>query len=140
MTAHTTARKMGQLCRTRPFAAGVATALAGVELVAVVCTSPGLLRFAGGGATASWVLGGLLVVAGATMLTQPQLRYFAGVVAIVTGLLSLVQANLGGFGAGFVLAAAGGALALAWTPLKAEGPPRAHQARFGQNPSTEKEA
>ncbi|MEV8443542.1 DUF6114 domain-containing protein [Actinosynnema sp. NPDC051121] len=102
--------------RSCPFFAGVLTTAAGVELVAVVLASPVAVRFAGAGAAGSWLFGSLLVVAGLTMLCQPALRHFAGVTAIIVGLLSLVQANLGGFGLGFLLAAVGGALALAWVP------------------------
>ncbi|WP_367128763.1 DUF6114 domain-containing protein [Saccharothrix sp. HUAS TT1] len=102
--------------RSCPFAAGVLTTAAGVELVVVVGTAPGVLRFAGAGAPASWLLGGVLVVAGTTLLFDPARRHFAGVAALVAGLLSLVGANLGGFLLGFLLAVAGGALALAWVP------------------------
>lgn len=101
--------------RCRPFVAGLFTTAAGIELVFVVLTAPGLLRFSGAGALASWILGAVLVVAGLTMWLDPARRYFAGAAAIVCALLSLVQSNLGGFLLGFGLAAVGGSLALAWT-------------------------
>lgn len=102
--------------RSCPFLAGVLTTAAGLELVLVVGAVPGALRFAGAGAPASWLLGGVLVVAGATLLLDPARRHFAGAAALIAGLLSLVGANLGGFLLGFLLAVAGGALALAWVP------------------------
>lgn len=102
--------------RSCPFTAGVLTASAGVELVAVVGTARCALRFGGAGVTASWVLGALLFAAGLMLLCLPALRHFAGVTAVVAGVLSLLQANLGGFLVGFVLAALGGALAVAWVP------------------------
>ncbi|QFZ18409.1 DUF6114 domain-containing protein [Saccharothrix syringae] len=108
--------------RSCPFTAGVLTTLAGAELIAVIATSTGVLRFSGTGATAGWVLGALLVVAGLTLLCQPVLRHFAGAVALVCGLLSLVQTNLGGFLLGFLLAATGGVLALAWVPVHDASP------------------
>jgi Family of unknown function (DUF6114) len=101
--------------RSRPFAAGLLTTAAGIELILVVLGAPGLLSFSGAGAPASWILGALLIVAGLTMWLDPHRRYFAGAAALVCALLSLVQANLGGFLLGFGLAAAGGSLALAWT-------------------------
>lgn len=102
--------------RSCPFAAGVLTIAAGAELALVVVTAPGTLRLSGAGAPASWLLGGVLAVAGATLLLDPDRRYYAGVAALIAGLLSLVSANLGGFPLGFLLAIAGGALALAWVP------------------------
>ncbi|WP_053719732.1 DUF6114 domain-containing protein [Saccharothrix sp. NRRL B-16348] len=112
--------------RSCPFVAGVLTTAAGLELVVVVGTAPGALRFAGAGAPGSWLLGGVLVVAGATLLFDPARRHFAGVAALVAGLLSLVGANLGGFLVGFLLAVVGGALALAWVP-DGDAPRGAHR-------------
>ncbi|MCC8246309.1 DUF6114 domain-containing protein [Saccharothrix luteola] len=108
--------------RSCPFSAGVLTTAAGLELVLVVGAVPNALRFAGAAAPWSWLLGGVLVVAGATLLLDPARRHFAGVAALVAGLLSLVGANLGGFLVGFLLAASGGALALAWVPDRGTGP------------------
>ncbi|MEU4766640.1 DUF6114 domain-containing protein [Actinosynnema sp. NPDC023794] len=108
--------------RSCPFSAGLLTTAAGLELVLVVGAVPGALRFAGAAAPGSWLLGGVLVVAGATLLLDPARRHFAGVAALVAGLLSLVGANLGGFLLGFLLAASGGALALAWVPDRGTSP------------------
>jgi uncharacterized protein DUF6114 len=91
---------------------------AGTELIAVVLTSPGLLSLFGASGPASWLLGVLLIVAGLTVALDPHRRYFAGAVAIVCGLLSLVLSNLGGYLLGFGLAAVGGSLALAWAPAR----------------------
>ncbi|NUT95011.1 MAG: hypothetical protein HOY78_23610 [Saccharothrix sp.] len=100
-----------------PFLAGLITLGAGVELMVVVSSAPGVVRLLGRGAAETWMLGALLVVAGLTLWYTPTLRYFAGTAAIVAGLLSLVLANLGGYLLGFLLAVLGGALALAWRPL-----------------------
>jgi Family of unknown function (DUF6114) len=107
----------GRWRRSCPFLGGVLTVMAGVELVVSVSASSAVLRFSGAGATASWLFGCLLVVAGSTLLFDPSLRYFAGVTALVLGVLSLVHANLGGFLVGFVLAVLGGALAVSWVPV-----------------------
>jgi hypothetical protein len=101
--------------RSRPFAAGLLTTAAGIELILVVLGAPGLLSFSGASAPASWILGALLIVAGLTMWLDPVRRYFAGAAALACALLSLVQSNLGGFLLGFGFAAVGGSLALAWT-------------------------
>lgn len=103
--------------RCCPFLAGLVTVGAGLELMVVVGSAPGVVRLLGRGAAESWTLGVLLVVAGVTMWFTPALRYFAGSVAIVAGLLSLVFANLGGYLVGFLCAVLGGALAVAWRPV-----------------------
>ncbi|MEV0375147.1 DUF6114 domain-containing protein [Streptomyces sp. NPDC050636] len=107
--------------RSCPFVGGVCTIAAGAELITVVAAAPGLLSLSGAGAPAGWILGVLQIVAGLTMWTDPQRRYYAGATSLVCALLSLVLSNLGGFLIGFLLAALGGSLALAWTPVR-EGP------------------
>ncbi|MGW4214330.1 DUF6114 domain-containing protein [Lentzea sp. NPDC004789] len=107
--------------RSSPFIGALLTTAAGAELVGVVLTAPGLLSVSGAAAPASWLLGVLLIVAGLTTLSDPRLRHFAGAVAIVCGLLSLVLSNLGGLLAGCLLALVGGALTLAWVPAPDTG-------------------
>ncbi len=102
--------------RSRPFTAGLLLVLGGLELAGVSWSGLGFLPFTGTAGAASWTLGGLLVVAGVTTWRTPGLRHFAGTLAAVLSLVSLVAANLGGFLLGFLLTAVGSALALAWIP------------------------
>ncbi|ANP52967.1 hypothetical protein J2Z21_000540 [Streptomyces griseochromogenes] len=101
---------------SRPFSAGLLLVLGGLELICVCWSGLGLLRFTGAAGAASWTLGALLVVAGVTTWRNPDLRHFAGTLAAVLSLVSLVAANLGGLLVGFGLTAVGSALALAWIP------------------------
>ncbi|MBG0851284.1 hypothetical protein I2W78_05290 [Streptomyces spinoverrucosus] len=100
----------------RPFLAGLLLGLGGLELIGVSWAGLGFLRFTGTAGAYSWALGALLVVAGATTWLNPALRHFAGVLAAVLSLISLIAANLGGLLVGFLLTAVGSALALAWVP------------------------
>ncbi|MGW2815652.1 DUF6114 domain-containing protein [Streptomyces sp. NPDC001415] len=99
---------------SRPFAAGLLLGLGGLELIGVSWSGLGFLRFTGTAGAASWALGALFIVAGVTVWRTPPLRYFAGVLAGVLSLVSLVAANLGGLLLGFLLTAVGSALAVAW--------------------------
>jgi hypothetical protein len=116
--------------RSCPFIAGLLAVAAGAELMTVVSTAPGMLSVLGRGGTESWTLGVLLVVAGLTLWFAPALRYFAGSVAIMVGLSSLVLANLGGYLVGFLLAVTGGALAVAWRTAMSKP---AHSSRAGSS-------
>ncbi len=120
MTADSTPTRRVLRCRLwcgrRPFAAGLLLVLGGLELMAVSWVGLGFLRFTGTAGASSWALGALLVTAGATTWWNPALRHFAGVLAGVLSLVSLIAANVGGLLVGFLLAAVGSALALAWVP------------------------
>lgn len=64
----------------------------------------------------SLIIGVLLVVLGISLWFQKHVRTFAGVAAILLGLVSLPVANLGGFLIGFLFALIGGAMAVSWVP------------------------
>ncbi|MDQ0993112.1 DUF6114 domain-containing protein [Streptomyces sp. V3I7] len=64
----------------------------------------------------SLIIGVLLVVLGVSLWFQKHVRVFAGVAAILLGLVSLPVSNLGGFFIGFLLSLIGGAMAVAWAP------------------------
>ncbi|MGW1376171.1 DUF6114 domain-containing protein [Streptomyces sp. NPDC002446] len=102
--------------RSRPFAAGLLLLLAGTELIATSWAGFGLVRFGGTGGLGCWVTGGLLIWCGITLWRTPRRRIGAGVLAAALALGSLVVADLGGLVLGFLLAALGSALALAWMP------------------------
>jgi hypothetical protein len=69
----------------------------------------------------SLIIGVLLVVLGISLWFQKHVRTFAGVAAILLGLVSLPVANLGGFLIGFFFALIGGAMAVSWVPGEPDG-------------------
>ncbi|MFC3575525.1 DUF6114 domain-containing protein [Streptomyces yaanensis] len=112
---------------SRPFWAGVFTLLGGVPIayfpyatLKLGTMSIAMATTAGAG---SLIIGVLLFTLGLTMWFQQATRIFAGVAAIILGLVSLVVSNIGGFIIGFLLSLIGGALAVSWVPVKpkAEG-------------------
>jgi hypothetical protein len=66
----------------------------------------------------SLVIGLLLFAIGISVWFQPLIRVFAGIAALVLTLVSIPQSNLAGFGLGLIPGLIGGALILAWAPLK----------------------
>lgn len=114
--------RFGHWRRSCPFAAAVLAVVAAVELVVAVGVSAGVVVLSGSSAAMAWLFAALLVVAGVTLLVNPALRHFAGVVAVVVGVASLVHANLGGFLLGFAAAVVSGALALSWVPVDEPAP------------------
>ncbi|MFS8198889.1 DUF6114 domain-containing protein [Streptomyces sp. CWNU-52B] len=64
----------------------------------------------------SLIIGVLLGVLGISLWYQKHVRTFAGVAAILLGLVSIPVANLGGFLVGFLLALVGGGMAVSWVP------------------------
>ncbi|MFH8365500.1 DUF6114 domain-containing protein [Streptomyces sp. NPDC018031] len=107
----------------RPFWAGLLTLLAGVPIAyfpyANLTMGQLTLRMATTTGSASLIIGVLLMVLGVSMWFQPAVRVFAGVAAILLGLVSLVVSNFGGFLLGFLLALFGGGMSTAWGPGEA---------------------
>lgn len=64
----------------------------------------------------SLIIGVLLVVLGVSLWVQKHIRVFAGVAAILLGLVSIPVSNFGGFVVGFLFALIGGAMAVSWAP------------------------
>ncbi|PJE96013.1 hypothetical protein CUT44_19625 [Streptomyces carminius] len=106
----------------RPFWAGLLTLLGGIPIIYIPYADPSLdqlsFRLATTTGSGSLIIGVLLIVLGLTMWFQPHSRVFAGVAAILLGLVSLVVSNLGGFFVGFLLTLVGGAMGLSWVPVK----------------------
>ncbi|MFC9844812.1 DUF6114 domain-containing protein [Streptomyces sp. NPDC060223] len=104
----------------RPFWAGLFTLLGGVPIAyfpyATFKLGSMSLAMATTAGAGSLIIGVLLVTLGLTMWFQSATRVFAGVAAIVLGLVSLVVSNIGGFIVGFVLSLIGGALSVSWMP------------------------
>ena len=128
MSAETTGR-IGQFTRPealprlaghRPFWAGLFDLLAGVPIAYFPYANLKLghltLAMATTAGAGSLIIGVLLVVLGLTMWFQKHVRVFAGVAAILLGLVSIPVSNLGGFLIGFLLALVGGAMAVSWAP------------------------
>ncbi|WP_184572672.1 DUF6114 domain-containing protein [Streptomyces zagrosensis] len=104
----------------RPFWAGLLTLLGGLPIAyfpyANLTMGQLTIRMSTTTGSGSLIIGVLLIVLGLTMWFQPATRVFAGVAAILLGLVSLVIANFGGFLVGFLLALFGGALSVSWGP------------------------
>ncbi|MFT2017811.1 DUF6114 domain-containing protein [Streptomyces sp. 796.1] len=104
----------------RPFWAGLLTLLGGLPIAyfpyANLTMGQLTIRMSTTAGSGSLIIGVLLVVLGLTMWFQSATRVFAGVAAILLGLVSLVVSNFGGFLMGFLLALFGGALGVSWAP------------------------
>lgn len=114
----------------RPFWAGLLTLLGGLPIMyfpyANLTVGQLTVRMATTAGSGSLIIGVLLVVLGFTLWFQSTARVFAGVAAILLGLVSLVVSNFGGFLVGFLLALIGGGMAVAWVPgVRATGIPAA---------------
>jgi hypothetical protein len=124
--------------RTRPFWGGVLAVLGGLELIAIPLAPMPLVVHQGMAGVASWLIGALLVTAGALMWFQPAHRSFYGILAVLLSLASFLTSNFGGFLVGLLLGMLGGALGFAWSPspARADAPVRgrigAHASRGGR--------
>ncbi|WP_405516642.1 DUF6114 domain-containing protein [Streptomyces canus] len=104
----------------RPFWAGLFVMISGLPImyfpyahIKLGGLTVAMATTAGAG---SLIIGMLLVVLGITLWFQKHVRTFAGVAAILLGLVSLPVSNFGGFIVGFLFALFGGAMAVAWAP------------------------
>lgn len=111
---------------TRPFWAGLYVLLSGLPIMyfpyfhlKIGHLTMALGTPAGG---SSLIIGVLLIVLGISIWFQKHVRVFAGVAAVLLGLVSIPLSNLGGFIMGFMLAMVGGSMAVAWSPGKQPQP------------------
>jgi hypothetical protein len=121
--------------QTRPFWAGLFTMLGGVPIgylpygdVRLGNITLAMATTAGAGAL---IIGVLLVTLGLTMWFQPVVRVFAGIAAIVLGLISLPVSNFGGLVVGFLLALVGGGMSVSWAPADPVDEDAADEAEAG---------
>ncbi|MFE0513458.1 DUF6114 domain-containing protein [Streptomyces sp. NPDC058964] len=145
MSAETPAAAPGQFTRrrlqfrawrgTRPFWAGLFVLLSGFPIIYFPYFHLQLghltLAMATTAGAGSLIIGVLLFVLGISLWFQKHVRTFAGVAAILLGLVSLPVSNFGGFVMGFLLALIGGAMAVAWAPGVPPQPQPAHEAHAG---------
>jgi hypothetical protein len=117
---------------TRPFWAGLFVLLGGLPIMyfpyAHLQIGHLTLAMATTAGAGSLIIGVLLVVLGISLWFQKHIRIFAGVAAILLGLVSLPVSNFGGFIIGFLLALIGGAMAVSWAP---GAPPEADAVQKG---------
>jgi hypothetical protein len=139
MSAETPVEPVGQFSRrkeqfrnwrgTRPFWAGLFVLLAGFPIMyfpyAHLQVGHLTLAMATTAGAGSLIIGVLLVVLGFSLWYQKHVRTFAGVAAILLGLVSIPVSNFGGFVIGFLLALVGGSMAVSWAP----GVPPAEEAQ-----------
>ncbi|MEU5877461.1 DUF6114 domain-containing protein [Spirillospora sp. NPDC047279] len=115
--------------RTRPFWGGVFAVLGGIELIAIPLAPMPVTIHQGMAGVASWLIGALLVVAGALLWFQPAQRSFFGILAVLLSLASFLTSNFGGFLLGMILGLVGGAIGFAWTPVARRTEPEAPEDR-----------
>jgi hypothetical protein len=105
---------------TRPFWAGLFVLLGGFPIAyfpyAHLQIGHLTLAMATTAGAGSLIIGVLLGVLGISLWFQKHVRVFAGVAAILLGLVSIPVSNLGGFLIGFLFALIGGAMAVSWAP------------------------
>ena len=105
---------------TRPFWAGLFVLLAGFPIAyfpyAHLQVGHLTLAMATTAGAGSLIIGVLLGVLGISLWFQKHVQVFAGVAAILLGLVSIPVSNLGGFLIGFLFALVGGAMAISWAP------------------------
>ena len=108
--------------RTRPFWGGLLVLIAGFPILYFPYATLSLgglsLHLSTSAGASSLVIGLLLFSIGISVWFQPLIRIFAGIAALVLTLVSIPQSNLAGFGLGLIPGLIGGALILAWAPLK----------------------
>ncbi|MGW2279589.1 DUF6114 domain-containing protein [Streptomyces sp. NPDC001770] len=123
---HPTAHRQGFRAwrGSRPFWAGLFTMAGGIPIAYFPYANMHLgnvtLAMSTTAGAGSLIIGVLLVTLGLTMWFHHIVRVFAGVAAILLGLISIPVANFGGFVMGFVLAMVGGALSVSWAPGQPE--------------------
>ncbi|GAB1337893.1 DUF6114 domain-containing protein [Streptomyces sp. E-15] len=143
MSAETPAAASGQFTRrrqqfrawrgARPFWAGLFVMLGGFLILYFPYGHLQLghltLTMGTPGGSSSLIIGVLLIVLGIILWFQQHIRVFAGVAAILLGLVSIPMSNMGGFVVGFFFSLIGGAMAVAWAPgVPAQATPPAHTA------------
>ncbi|MBE1531287.1 DUF6114 domain-containing protein [Actinomadura algeriensis] len=121
--------------RTRPFWGGLFAVLGGLELIMIPLAPMPVTVHQGMAGVASWLIGALLITAGALLWFQPAQRTFFGVLAVLLALASFLTSNFGGFFAGLLLGVLGGALGFAWSPAagRDEAPPQVRDATGAWN-------
>ncbi|MER8041518.1 DUF6114 domain-containing protein [Streptomyces sp. NPDC094032] len=100
----------------RPFGAGLAVALGGVEILVTQRASVAVVLAAGADSLAGYVLPILMVVCGLLIVFNPRQRLFYSIIGVLASLATWVTSNLGGFFVGMLLGVVGSSLAFGWLP------------------------
>lgn len=109
--------------RTRPFAGGLLTMLGGLIVLAGPLSLIRLAVLPGSTIPIGLIVGALIILMGLFEWITPFYSLMAGAVTVVLALVSLLTASFGGLVIGMLLSLAGGAMAVAWRPVKPAGPP-----------------
>ncbi|CAM5514202.1 hypothetical protein GCM10010329_65040 [Streptomyces spiroverticillatus] len=111
----------------RPFWAGLFTLIGGIPIMYFPYNGLKMgaltLTIATTAGAGSLIIGVLLVTLGLTMWFHSIVRIFAGVASILLALVSIPVSNIGGFLIGFLFAMVGGAMSIAWAPVKGAAAP-----------------
>lgn len=123
--------------KARPFPSGLLIILSGLEIWAAPYSSIGVMIHEGIAGFSAVFVGTLLIVFGLTVWFATAYRAFAGIAAILLGLIALPTINIGGFIIGTLLALIGGGLAVAWTPRPGWEAPTWRQKRAAKRGTVE---
>lgn len=102
--------------RRRPFAAGLLTLLAGLEILLTPIIGVGLIINTGFAGVTGFTLGALLTGLGLLFWLRPAHRAITAILTAIAAWAALLTTNLAGFGIGLILALTGTAAAIAWRP------------------------
>jgi Family of unknown function (DUF6114) len=112
--------------RTRPFWGGLFLLLSALALfLSANLTLADMQVHFGQEGYLSYVLPVVLVLCGLLAWFSPGQRLFYGILGLLTALYSFLGLNLGGFGLGMLLGIVGGALTIAWGPVRKPPAPAA---------------
>jgi hypothetical protein len=109
--------------RARPFWGGYYLILSGLEIFVSGNMQLGALEVHfGPEGFQSYVIPLMLVLCGLLTWFTPGQRLFYGILGSLVAVYSLIGVNLGGFIVGMILGVVGGALTIAWTPVRVPAP------------------
>lgn len=100
--------------RSRPLAAAILTATAGLVILFLPGGRLTVLLLPGLAGSSGFLFGSALCALAAFLCFAPGHREFTGVAVILVSLTSLVTTNVGGFLVGTLLGVVGGSLGFAW--------------------------
>ncbi|MBA4085961.1 MAG: hypothetical protein C0493_13730 [Kytococcus sp.] len=102
--------------RTRPFWGCVVLTTAAYFIISPILTTVSATVRMGTAAVSGWVVGAIMLAAAGVSLVAPSQRHFAGIVAMIVSVASLVLTNLGGYVLGMVFGIVGSGMIFAWSP------------------------
>ena len=104
--------------RTRPFWGGLWILVGGYFLLEMSMVPIQIIVSAGLTGLGGWLTGGGLILCGLMTWFVPNQKLFAGVIALLLAIVSIVISNLGGMFLGMFFGVIGASMTLGWGPAK----------------------